>query len=80
MTRARETLALMRLEARHPLQETLADNPAVFARRPAGLPAVPAGMARRLQRLSLADVDLGFAGRQGPGHPVHNAIASLAPG
>ena len=80
MTRARETLALMRLGARHPLQEALADSPAVLARGPVELPAPPAGTARRLQRLSLADVDLGFAGRRGPGHPVHAAIAELQPG
>ena len=80
MTRARETLALMRLGARHLLQETLADIPAVLARGLVELPAPPAGMARRLKRLSLADVDLGFAGRRGPGHPAHAAIAELRPG
>ena len=80
MTRARETLVLMRRGARHPLQETLADSPAVLARGPVELPAPPAGMARRLMRLSLADVDLGFAGRRGPGHPAHAAIAELQPG
>ena len=80
MTRARETLTLMQLGAGHSLQETLADSPAVLARGPLELPAPPAGMARRLQRLSLADVDLGFAGRRGPGHPVHAAITELRPG
>ena len=80
MTRARETLVLMRLGAGHPLQETLADSPAVLARGPLELPVPPAGMARHLKRLSLAEVDLGFAGRRGPGHPVHAATAGLRPG
>ena len=80
MTRARETLALMRLQGPMPLQETLSDHPAVLVRAPVELPAAPAGMARRVRRLGLADVDLGFAGRCAPGHPVHEAIADLSPG
>ena len=80
MTRARDTLALMRFKARHPLQETLADSPAVLRRAQVDLPAAPAGVARRLQRLSLAEVDLGFAGRRGPGHSVQCAIGGLSPG
>ena len=70
----------MRLGAGHSLQETLADSPAVLARGPVELPVPPAGMAPRLKRLSLAEVDLGFAGRRGLGHPVHAAITGLHPG
>ena len=32
------------------------------------------------RRLSLRDVDLGFAGRQPADHPVQRAIAALSPG
>ncbi|MFP5401023.1 MAG: hypothetical protein ACLGH1_03635, partial [Gammaproteobacteria bacterium] len=32
------------------------------------------------QVLSLGDVDIGFAGRQGPGASVHEAISRLEPG
>ena len=77
MTRARETLALMRMRATMPLQETLSDDPALLTRGPVELPAAPDGMTRRLRRLSLADVDLGFVGRCDSGHPVHEAIAGL---
>ena len=80
MTRARETLAVMRLGRAMPLLETLSHSPAVLTRSRVELPAAPAGMVRRLQRLTLADVDLGFAGRCDPGHPVHEAIARLLPG
>ena len=80
MTRARETVAFMRLGAVHPLQQVLQDSPAVLNRAPVDLPPVPAGMTRRLLRLSLADVDLGFAGRLGPGNALHDAIAMLYPG
>ena len=45
MTRARETLALMRLQGPMPLQETLSDHSAVLVRGPVELPAAPAGIA-----------------------------------
>ena len=80
MTRARETLALMRLQAVHPLLEVLGENSAVLNRAPVELPPAPAGMARRLLRLSLADVDLGFAGRLAADNGIHDAIAKLHPG
>ena len=79
MTRARDTLALMRFKARHPLQETLPGSPAAVNRVPFELPEAPAGLARRLQRLSLAEVDVGFAGRRGSGDSVHRAIGRLSP-
>ena len=40
----------------------------------------PSELTARYQTLRLADVDLGFAGRRDPRHPLHAAIASLAPG
>jgi len=80
MTRARETLALMRLGTRHALLETLADSPLVLIRSAVELPVPPVGLERLRQRLTLADVDLGFAGRLGLGHAVHDAIADLSPG
>lgn len=46
---------------------------------PIGDPA-PRELTGRYRTLRLADVDLGFAGRRPAGHPVHAAIADLAPG
>ena len=81
MTRARQTLALMRGPGLHPLQHALEGNPSVLHRHsPDRFPAPSPEIYRRYQRLSLRDVDLGFAGRKSPGHPVHKAIGSLSPG
>ena len=44
------------------------------------LPVVPPELARHYARLSLRDVDLGFAGRRATDHAVHQAIAALNPG
>ena len=35
---------------------------------------------RRYTMLGLQDIDLGFAGRKTPGHPIHAALAALTPG
>jgi len=80
MTRARQTLALMRLGERHGLHAPLSENPSVLLREPAALPLPPPELARRYRRLTLGDVYLGFAGRRPAGHPVHRAIAALSPG
>ena len=81
MTRARQTLALMRFPGRHPFQDALQSGPSVL-RRPAsvGLPAPATELNRSYRRLSLGDVFLSFAGYRPPGSPVHPAIAALAPG
>ena len=80
MTRARQTLALIRLGERRGLHAPLSENPSVLLREPAALPQPPAELARRYRRLTLRDVYLGFAGRRPAGHPVHRAIAALSPG
>ena len=80
MTRARQTLALIRLGERHGLHAPLSENPSVLLREPAALPQPPAKLARHYRRLTLRDVYLGFAGRRPAGHPVHRAIAALSPG
>ena len=80
MTRARHTLALSRLPGPHPFQEALRDNPSVQWRDPVTLPPPTPELARRYRRLSLKDVNLGFAGHKPPDHPTHRAIAELAPG
>ena len=80
MTRARQTLALARMEGRHRLQDALRGNPSVVRREPAELPPGSAALHYRYIRTTLQDVDLGFAGRRGASHPVHHAIAGLSPG
>ena len=81
MTRARQTLTLMRLPGRHPFLDSLQSSPPVL-RRPAsvGLPAPATELNRSYRRLSLRDVFLSFAGYRPPGSPVHPAIAVLSPG
>ena len=81
MTRARQTLALTRLPGRHAVQDALRNISSVLRREaPADLSPARPELARAYRRLSLRDVFLGFAGYKPPAHPVHRAIAALAPG
>ena len=80
MTRARETLALVRFNEPHRLQDALFGNPSAMRRNPAELPPGPAALEYRFVLPTLQDVDLGFAGRQNPGNRVHRAIAALSTG
>ena len=82
MTRAQQTLTLMRLPGVHLFQDALRSDPAVLHREaPVDGYVVPAPeLLRRYRRLSLRDVFLGFAGYWDPEHPVHQAIANLNPG
>ena len=81
MTRARQTLTLACFPGPHPLQDALVRTPSVLRREPSiEFPPPPQELARRYRRLSLRDVFLSFAGYRSPDHPVHRAIAALAPG
>ena len=81
MTRARQTLALMRFPGGHPFQDALQNRSSVLRRpAPVGLPTPATELNRSYRRLSLRHVILGFAGRKPPGHPVHRAIAALSTG
>ena len=81
MTRARQTLTLMRLPGPNPLLGALADVPStLFRSGPASLPEPAPELARSYRRFSLGDVFLSFAGYRRAGHPVHRAIAALSPG
>ena len=66
------------------LHQSIADSPAVLQHTADGLPRgsaeQAAELARRYRRLGLDDVHVGFAGRYGARHPLHRAIAALAPG
>ena len=81
MTRARQTLTLMRFPGRHPFQDALQSSPSVLRRpAPVGLPAPATELNRSYRRLSLGDVFLSFAGYRPSGHPVQLAIAALSTG
>lgn len=58
----------------------LRDNPSVLQRPSVAFPQAPPELDLRRQSLQLRDIDLGFAGRRTPGHPIHGAIRQLVPG
>ena len=64
----------------HPIQAALQDEAAVLRRQSAPLPPVVPELELRHQQLAMKEVDLGFAGRRAASHPLHKAIAALAPG
>ena len=64
----------------HPIQAALQDEAAVLRRQSVRLPPVVPELELSHRRLAMKDVDLGFAGRRAAGHPLHKAIAALAPG
>jgi ATP-dependent DNA helicase RecQ len=80
MTRAKHTLTLGRFNAGHALLDALPDSPAIVHRAASQLAAPPPELARQYVRLSLGQVDLGFAGRSESDAPVHRAIANLTTG
>lgn len=80
VTRARRLLVLCRLASGNKLIDTLPATSAIMQRSPTALPEPMPALSRRYQRLTPADVDLGFCGRLEPGHSVHQAIAALRPG
>ena len=80
MTRARQTLAILRFAGPRRLQEALFDKPYVLHREPPELPPAAEGLEHRLVQLTLGQLDLGFAGRQGADQPIHRAATALSPG
>ena len=77
MTRARETLTLMRAGA----SARFEPGPPALLRRTIPPPLqLPPELGWRHQRLTPADVVIGFAGRQAPSAQVHPAIARLTAG
>ncbi len=80
MTRAQETLTLVRGPGRNALIDNLS-NESCLLRRNVEVSTVPRpGLLRTYQRPSLRNVDLGFAGRYAPDNLVHRAIQALGPG
>ncbi len=82
MTRARKTLTLMRLgRSSSRLQEALRGNPSVMEREPVSISGEhDKSLRRRRIRLSLKDVNIGFAGYRSAGHSLHRSISALSHG
>jgi ATP-dependent DNA helicase RecQ len=81
MTRARQTLTLARMDGKpHRFLDHLPQEIALHWREPALLPAPAPELAQRHEQLTLADVDLSYAGRQPADDTIHAAIAALQPG
>ena len=81
MTRAKETLTLMRAEGgRNPYFVDLGTVEGVADMLPSQRPAHRLDIDLRYVTLGPADVDIGFAGRHLSDDPLHQRIASLSPG
>ena len=80
MTRARQTLALLRRKESHPFQTGLQDRPSVLLRETITLPRPGPELTRRHRQLALNEVFLSFAGNKPPEDHLHRAIAALSPG
>ncbi len=81
MTRAKETLTMMRAEGgRNPYLVDLGTVAGVVDLLPLLRPDVRPELNRRYLTLGPADVDIGFAGRHAADHPIHRHIAALVPG
>ena len=81
MTRARETLTLMRAEGgRNPYLVDLGTVDGVSDLLPSTRSDHRPDLDRQNVTLGPSEVDIGFAGRQEPSDQVHRLIAELAPG
>jgi len=80
MTRAEKTLTLACLDQGNVFLDALMNCSHVVTRTSDKLPQPGREMGRRYQRLTLAGVDLSYAGRRPAHHVVHRAIRKLLPG
>lgn len=80
MTRARETLTLVRFACGQALIDTLPESSAFLHRPPTVLPVPMPELAYRYQRLGWGEINLDFAGTRAASHAMHRDIAALAVG
>jgi ATP-dependent DNA helicase RecQ len=79
MTRARETLTLGSLTHGNPWIDELQGDWLLHIRPRAAAPP-PEVVARRYALLTPADLDIGYAGRQPPSHPIQASLSALETG
>jgi ATP-dependent DNA helicase RecQ len=81
MSRAKQTLSLLRSAEPHPFLDDIDTTSAPFIERVAheDLSRNLSSLNRRYFRPTLKDVDIGFAGRFPSNHAVHSAIAEINP-
>jgi len=79
ITRAKQTLVLAQVGKRHRYAEVLEASPHVL-RREVHVGVLPIEYGRRYVTPSLRDIDIGYAGRFGHSHRVHQEIAGLCVG
>jgi ATP-dependent DNA helicase RecQ len=80
MTRARQTLSLLRFEQGNPLIDHLSDNPALLCRPPTQWLPKPACLGHRYVIPALKEITLSFAGWKPANDPIHQRIAALKVG
>jgi ATP-dependent DNA helicase RecQ len=80
MTRAKETLTLGSLPGGGNPSPGLIEGDWSIRTRVQIEPPPPEILGRRFAALGPSDIDLGYAGRLGPGHPSHARLARLATG
>jgi ATP-dependent DNA helicase RecQ len=81
MTRARETLSIFqRPHAPNPYLNLPQGDFLIWRRVEQEEAPPPEILKLRYQMLGMKDLDLGFAGRKHPGHPIHQHFAALEPG
>ena len=80
MTRARKTLALLRLDEPRAIHDILQGHASTTWRTAAKLPPCSDAIHYRHVQTTLQDVDLGFAGRRLDSDPIHGTINSLSIG
>jgi len=80
MTRAKKLLILAHRNGINPLLDSLPEGPPLLRRQPTPPPPPPPILAHFYTRPTLKDIDIGFAGRHDPNHPIHRKIASLSTG
>jgi len=81
MTRARQTLSLLMSNGRHKfIDDQIINSPHCTERKQIAESQQQYGLDRQYLRLTLRDVDMGFAGRFSTHNGVHKAITGLKPG
>jgi ATP-dependent DNA helicase RecQ len=80
MTRARQTLTLVQMGARHTFSEELRSTASVFQRPQSEPFAIPPELHMRYTLPSMRDVDIGFAGRHATENAIHQRLSALVSG